>query len=524
MKSARDGMEAISARFDFELETEALGPVRCRAITVAVMLDDVWEQARRKEIDGPTFVRRLLGLIARRMQREHKKNGKSGLETPLSESDIRRLTDDEIESFAQEMSAHNTWLFESHEFAGRSAEANEKGEQIASAKLREGTFPKNEGERDSDYLVRAVCRHMTEQARRRSTTPASIASHLSKLSISSLAKDMGRGAWSTAFHRNFLGETVRSIKADLAVFDRVTPASWTPIELPHVHPTWLGGLGSVQAQSFKLLEREAFRLSYGSLWESVTKRLTTSERLLGAAINFRTVQRPVAFSTLLTRRLVEPVSAMMADYGRLAESIHTPLDVTRLPRFVLPEAAREVLASSYTANVLAVSDEENAAQDLLEIRSAAVVEIEGENSRCIALLEAVDPGLVRLYKGAYDALQGTNADRERHCLSSLRELYNHLMRHIAPDQLVLEWIGDDKTLLHEGRPTRKARICYVLRELNNGPLADFTASDTRSFLNFFAVFNRLHDLELELSQRELRALWLRANSWLSYILEFVQPN
>ena len=523
MKSARDVMDAISAKFDFALKTEALGPVRCRTITVAVMLDDVWEQARRKEIDGPTFVRRLLGLIARRMQGEHKKNGKSGLETPLSESDIRRLTDDEIESFAREMSAHNTWVFESHESAGRSAEANEKGEQLASAKRREVTFPRNEGERDSDYLVRAARRYMTEQARRRST-PASIASQLSKLGISSLAKDLGRGSWSTALHRNLLGETVRSIKADLAVFDRVMPASWTPIELPHVHPTWLGGLGSTQAQSFKLLEREAFRVSYGSLWKSVTKRLTASERLLGAAVDFKTVRQPIAWSALSTRHLLEPVSAMMADYGRLAESIRTPLDVARLPRFVLPEAACEVLASSYAANVLAVSDEENADQDLLEIRSAAEAEIEGGNSRCLVLLEAVDPGLVRLYKGAHDALQGTNADRERHCLSSLRELYNHLMRKIAPDQLVLGWIGDDKTLLHEGRPTRKARICYVLRELNNGPLADFTASDTGSFLKFLAVFNRLHDLELELSQRELRILWLRANSWLRYILEFVQSD
>ena len=519
MTSARD---IIDAMFDFELETETLGSVRCKVITVAVMLDDAWEQARREEIDGPTFVRKLLGLIAQRMAGEHKKNDKSKLEAPLSESDIRRLTDKEIETFAREIFAHNTWLLESYEAAERSVGTNEKGERGVSVKRRKVTFPRNEGERDSDYLVRAVRRHMTEQARHRQRIFQSIDSIGPQLgaTIKSLSVNLGRP------YTKLLGESIGAIKTNRNMIDRIMTPAGMSIEFSRVHSTWLDNLGSGQDQIFKLLQRDAthFLDSQKSLWESVTKRLATSESLLGATVAFNAVQPSIALPALSTRHLLEPINAMMADYGRLAESIRTSLEVTRLPKFVLPETAREVLASSYAANVLGVSDAENAEQGLLEIRSAAEVEIEGGNSRCLILLEAVDPGLVRLYKGAYDALQGTNADRERHCLSSLRELYNHLMRKIAPDQMVLEWIGGDETLLHEGRPTRKARICYVLRDLNNGPLADFTDNDTKAFVNFLAVFNRLHDLELTLSRRELRALWLRANSWLSYILEFVQSD
>ena len=92
-----------------------------------------------------------------------------------------------------------------------------------------------------------------------------------------------------------------------------------------------------------------------------------------------------------------------------------------------------------------------------------VTELETETSVCIGLLQTLDPGLATPYRGARDALRSGNPDRSRHILTSLRELWNHVLRRIAPDDLVLAWIrGGDHHLLHEGRPTRKARALYVL--------------------------------------------------------------
>jgi hypothetical protein len=54
-------------------------------------------------------------------------------------------------------------------------------------------------------------------------------------------------------------------------------------------------------------------------------------------------------------------------------------------------------------------------------------------------------------------------------------LWNHLLRRLAPDDLVAAWIpgvSNQKDLLHEGKPTRRARVLYVCRELNNDRLTD----------------------------------------------------
>ena len=105
-------------------------------------------------------------------------------------------------------------------------------------------------------------------------------------------------------------------------------------------------------------------------------------------------------------------------------------------------------------------------------------------------------------------------------LSSLRELWNHLLRRLAPDEYVLAWVSrDDAELLHDGRPTRKARVLYVCRSINHEPLTDFIVQDTRALVTLVESFNRLHELESELTDEQLRALLLRTDSWLTYILQ-----
>ena len=138
----------------------------------------------------------------------------------------------------------------------------------------------------------------------------------------------------------------------------------------------------------------------------------------------------------------------------------------------------------------------------------------------MGLLQGVDPTLVRLYIGAHDALSGKSVDRARHVLSSLRELWQHLLRQLAPDEHVLSWApSDDKELRREGRPTRKARVLYICRTLNHAPLNDFVVADTRALVKFVDFFNRVHELDPGLTDKQLRALLLRTDSWLTYILQ-----
>jgi len=98
-------------------------------------------------------------------------------------------------------------------------------------------------------------------------------------------------------------------------------------------------------------------------------------------------------------------------------------------------------------------------------------------------------------------------------------LWNHLLRLLAPDERVLSWLStDDKDLLHEGRPTRRTRVLYICRGLNFEPLSDFVVQDTHALVKLVEFLNRVHELDRELTDEQLRALLLRTDSWLLYIL------
>ena len=280
-------------------------------------------------------------------------------------------------------------------------------------------------------------------------------------------------------------------------------------DLTHTHRTWLRNLKSTQDQAAQL--QIAVKSSLGS----IADRLAISERL---GVDVAAIRRSIELPELEILRLRDSISDITAIYGKMAESIRTYSDITHLPSFVLPGATREVFVTGYAVNVFGVSDEAEAEQDPSEIQSVA--EIEEETSICIPLLKAVSPDLAKPYAGARDALRGTNPDRVRHFMSSQRELWNHLLRQISPDGQVLEWIsGNSDQLLHEGKPTRKARILYLCRNLNHGPLTNFIASDAQAFIKFVEFFSRVHQLNTELSDRQLRALQLRADSWITYILQ-----
>jgi hypothetical protein len=202
----------------------------------------------------------------------------------------------------------------------------------------------------------------------------------------------------------------------------------------------------------------------------------------------------------------------------LAESVGTFPELTYLPVFTLPAATREIFVTNYALDAIYAPTEPSREEDASEVQ--LVAEVEQEISGCLGLLRSIDPALARPYIGAHDALHSRNPDRARHILSSLRELWNHLLHRLAPDGNVCQWMpNSDASLLHEGKPTRRARILYICRNLNHDPLSDFVVQDTRALVTLVEFFNRVHELESELTDEQLRAVLLRTDSWLMYILQ-----
>jgi hypothetical protein len=291
--------------------------------------------------------------------------------------------------------------------------------------------------------------------------------------------------------------------------------------LSAAHQSWLDTIKPIQHDFSHISQLQA---SAKLALCDTSLRLAVTERLM-AGIDFEVIRGRFQIEMPVIAGLESSIAHVAASYGSLAESLREISDITRLPAFVLPGATRELYTTSFALETLRPWDERD--EDEAETEIQLVAEAELETSGCIALLQQVDPGLARPYIGARDALYGNNADRARHILSSLRELWNHLLRRLAPDDLVAAWIpgvSNQKDLLHEGKPTRRARVLYVCRELNNDPLTDFLMHDTRALVKMIELFNRVHELETALTDEQLRAILLKTDSWLMYILQISSGN
>ncbi|MDR2548965.1 MAG: hypothetical protein LBD10_01980 [Desulfobulbus sp.] len=302
---------------------------------------------------------------------------------------------------------------------------------------------------------------------------------------------------------------------------QATATSSIAKSLSSTHPSWLDTIKPIKHDFSHISQLQA---SAKLALCDTSLRLAATERLM-ADIDFAAIRGRFQVEMPVIAGLESSIAHVAASYGDLAESLREISDITRLPAFVLPGATREIYTTSFALETLHPWNDRD--EDEAETEIQLVAEAELETSGCIALLQQVDPGLARPYIGARDALYGNNADRARHILSSLRELWNHLLRRLAPDDLVAAWIpgvSNQKDLLHEGKPTRRARVLYVCRELNNDPLTDFLIHDTRALVKMIELFNRVHELETALTDEQLRAILLRTDSWLMYILQISSGN
>ena len=291
--------------------------------------------------------------------------------------------------------------------------------------------------------------------------------------------------------------------------------------LSAAHQSWLDTIKPIQHDFSNLSQLQT---SAKLALCDTSLRLAATERLM-AGIDFDALRSRFQIETPVISGLESSIAHVVASFGSLADSLREISDITRLPAFVLPGATREIYTTSFALETLRPWDDRD--EDEAEKEIQLVAEVELETTGCIALLQQIDPGLARPYIGARDALNGNNPDRARHILSSLRELWGHLLRRLAPDDLVATWIAmasNQKNLLHEGRPTRRARVLYICRELNNDPLTDFLMHDTRALVKLIDLFNRVHELETALTDKQLQAIFLKTDSWLMYILQISAGN
>jgi hypothetical protein len=139
-------------------------------------------------------------------------------------------------------------------------------------------------------------------------------------------------------------------------------------------------------------------------------------------------------------------------------------------------------------------------------------------------LQDLDPNLVKLWDGGLQAIGSTNPDKVRHFTASLRELVREVMHRLAPDQEIKRW-NSNPALYHQGRPTRKARLQYICRSIDQPIYKDFVAIDYKVFIQTIDGFNKgTHLSEADFTKEQLDSMETRTAQALLFLLRIGSRN
>ena len=139
-------------------------------------------------------------------------------------------------------------------------------------------------------------------------------------------------------------------------------------------------------------------------------------------------------------RFQETISSFTSSYLALSQSFEGVDDLLQLPFFVLPGATRELLTTDRALTVLYPPEVSPLKEDE-KLDSLWTSEDEVDKSHLHQLLKAAGDDFITMHNGATEALNGDNPDRSRHVLTSLRNLFDHLLLKFAPNQEVEKWIS-----------------------------------------------------------------------------------
>jgi len=306
-----------------------------------------------------------------------------------------------------------------------------------------------------------------------------------------------------------MSSIISANNSSIAMFQKSLVGQTWQLEIEKIHKSWTNQFAPLQSMIKEMQAATALDFS------SIARSLTVSESITKA---FSSLVTPAALglSSAMIEQLRSEEQMLSESMRSLVDSIAIPRDYLNLPYSSVSGASREIFTSSHAIGTLYPTVQEEVPFDLVEEQESARV----DTSECVDLIKLVDPELVRLYNGSLDALESSSADKPRHVLVSLRELWTQILHRLAPNDEVMGWIDpNDSTLLHNDKPTRRARALYICRNVGQGDLKVFVQRDTDSIVTLFDVFNDVHKVNPDLTEDQLRALVLRSESYITYIIQ-----
>jgi len=213
----------------------------------------------------------------------------------------------------------------------------------------------------------------------------------------------------------------------------------------------------------------------------------------------------------LSKSLVGPAQAgflaFTANYRNVLESMSAKPNWL----YEAPAVAKLPALEYYTSSQILrlVSDEDVPVEEIAEETEKAAA---GQSDYLLEYLPRLDPDLPVMWLGATQALRSDNPDKIRHFITSLRELFAHVLHILAPDDAFAQW-DREKAYYDKNKPTRQGRLLFICRNMpgSDAVFAKFMKNDVDSAISLIRMFQGgTHKIMSDYSPKELELILIRA--------------
>ncbi|WP_407427263.1 hypothetical protein [Arcticibacter sp.] len=283
---------------------------------------------------------------------------------------------------------------------------------------------------------------------------------------------------------------------------------------------------SANSLSSSLLQQDIFK-GYGisSLAQELSRRSVFEQAHIsgiGAALAAATSFTKLAQSNLGAFKWDSIAGMAQSDFLKVSSGYSDLLrSINEKPNWIYdaPETAKlpaqDYYIGSRILKIVTTETENDSEIDALDH------EIDADNTDAIKkYLPVIHGDLPDLWEGALQAMHSDNPDRIRHMITSLRELYNHVLHLLAPDDAVEKW-DSEKTYYDRGRPTRRGRFLYICRNLegSNSQFSKLLKAEIDATLAMIELFQGgTHTIRSVFTDYELQFIRIKADTTLRTFL------
>ncbi len=291
------------------------------------------------------------------------------------------------------------------------------------------------------------------------------------------------------------------------------------------HVEWKGMLGGVSKDWLREMDLASTKLLAAATGVALKSHLiniadlsSQAEALVSSLLPDR-LGLALSISDEAKKTLTSSFVDFSHSYRGLVESFETsPASLLSLsPRLSRLPAVEYYNGAILSRSISVQEDNEESANSQNEIATETGDALDG-------FLVRLNPNLVHIRDGARKALNSRNPDRVRHFSSSYRELLTHVIHALAPDDGIRKWSASAEHY-HNKRPTRRARLLYISRQINQKPFETFVDNDIDAVLEYFELLHGgTHGVDSSYTPVQLKALQLRIEGAIRFLFEISQAE